>query len=52
MQKISVHISAGLKIIYPKFNSAKALLELARVAKKLPSEDKEPTDVSEDTAKY
>ncbi|OGH05235.1 MAG: hypothetical protein A2W22_01280 [Candidatus Levybacteria bacterium RBG_16_35_11] len=45
-------IDAGLKVIYPKLNSAKALLELARMAKKLPSDDKEPTDVSEDTAKY
>ncbi len=45
-------IDVGLKVIYPKFNSARALLELARMAKGLPSGVDEPTDVSEDTGKY
>lgn len=45
-------IDAGLKVIYPKFNSAKALIELARLAKGLPFKAEEPIDVSEDTAKY
>lgn len=45
-------IDAGLKVIYPKFNSAKALVELAKMAKGISFEPKEPTNVSEDTAKY
>lgn len=45
-------IDAGLKIVYPRFNSAKALVELAKMAETLPSKQNEPTDVSEDTAKY
>ena len=45
-------IDVGLQVIYPKFNSAKALLNLAKMTKELPSNANEPTDVSEDTAKY
>ncbi len=45
-------IDAGLKVVYPKFNSPKALLDLARMAKGLPISVEEPTDISEDTAKY
>lgn len=44
-------LNAGLKVIYPS-NSAKSLIDLAKMAKKLPSDPKEPNDVSEDTAKY
>jgi predicted DNA-binding protein len=44
-------IDAGLKVIYPN-NFAKALVDLANMAKKLPSDPKEPKDISEDTAKY
>ncbi len=51
-QLIREAIDAGLKTIYPKFNSAKALVNLAKMAKSLPSRPNEPTDVSEDTAKY
>ena len=45
-------IDAGLNLIVPKFNSAKALVNLAKMAKGLPSERAEPTDVSSDTATY
>lgn len=44
-------LGLGLKVIHPN-NSAKALVDLAEMAKKLPSDPKEPNDVSEDTAKY
>lgn len=44
-------LDAGLRVIYPN-NSAKALIDLAKMAKKLPSHPKEPNDISEDTAKY
>jgi predicted transcriptional regulator len=45
-------IDAGLDIVSPRFNSAKELVNLAKMAKKLRSRAKEPTDVSKDTAKY
>lgn len=45
-------LNAGLNIIYPKSHSAVALVTLARMAKKLPSDRNEPTDVSSDTAAY
>lgn len=44
-------IDAGLKVLYPH-TSAKALVNLANMAKGLPSDPKEPNDVSDDTAKY
>lgn len=45
-------IDVGLNVIHPKVSSAKVLVDLAKMAKGLPSEPKEPTDVSQDTAKY
>lgn len=45
-------IDTGLNVIYPKSSSAKALINLANMAEGLPSESDEPTDISEDTAKY
>ena len=45
-------IDAGLNLIVPKFNSAKALVNLAKMAKRLSFAPKEPADVSSDTAKY
>lgn len=45
-------IDTGLDVIHPKSTSAKALLNLARIAKGLSSLPKEPTDISADTAKY
>ena len=45
-------IDAGLNFIIPTFNSAKALVDLGRQAKRLSSQRKEPRDVSSDTAKY
>ncbi len=45
-------LDTGLNVIYPKSQSAQALLQLAKLAKGLPSEPGEPSDVSLDTAKY
>jgi predicted DNA-binding protein len=45
-------IDAGLDIISPKVNSAKALFNLSKMAKNLPSQPEDPKNVSEDTAKY
>lgn len=45
-------IDAGLKSISPKVSSAKALVNLSKMAKNLPSQPEDPKDVSEDTAKY
>lgn len=45
-------IDEGLKKIYPPSSSARALLNLAKMAEDFPSQPNEPTDVSEDTAKY
>ncbi len=45
-------IDEGLKKIYPPTSSAQALLNLAKMAEDLPSRPEEPTDISEDTAKY
>ena len=45
-------IDAGLKIIYPKSRSAQALLDLAKMAKGLPHDPKDPTDVSENLDYY
>ena len=45
-------IDAGLNLISPKFSSARALVALAKMAKGLPSNPKEPTNISADTAKY
>lgn len=45
-------LDAGLDIISPKSNSAKALVNLARLAESLPSHPKEPTDISENLDYY
>lgn len=45
-------IDAGLDSISPKVSSAKALVNLSKMAKDLPSHPEDPKDVSEDTAKY
>ncbi len=45
-------LDEGLKKIYPPTSSAQALLNLAKMAENLPFQPEEPTDVSEDTAKY
>lgn len=45
-------IDAGLNIIYPKFSSAKALVDLAKMADKLPSKPNAPRDVSENLDYY
>lgn len=45
-------LDEGLKKIYPPASSAQALLNLAKMAKNLPSKKGEPTDISSDTAKY
>ncbi len=45
-------IDAGLKVIYPKSSSAKALVDLAKMAKGLPFDPKEPTDVSKNLDYY
>jgi predicted DNA-binding protein len=44
-------INEGLKKIYPP-TSTQALLNLAKRGKNFPSQSEEPTDISEDTAKY
>lgn len=45
-------LDEGLKKIYPPSTSGQALLNLAKMAKSLPSQKGEPTDISSDTAKY
>lgn len=45
-------LEKGLKVIRPKSGSAQALVDLAKMAKSLPYHPKDPTDISEDTAKY
>ncbi len=45
-------LEKGLKIIYPKFNSAQALVNLAKMAEKLPSKPNAPKDVSENLDYY
>lgn len=45
-------IDAGLNVIHPRVSSAKALLELAKLAEKLPSEPDTPKDVSENHDYY
>ncbi len=45
-------IDAGLNIIYPKFSSTKALVDLAKMADKLPSKPNAPRDVSENLDYY
>ena len=45
-------IDAGLDVIYPKLRSAKALVDLAKMAKGQPFHPHDPTDISEDSAKY
>lgn len=49
---IRAAIDAGLNVIYPKSSSAKALVELANMAEKLPSEPNSPTDVSANHDQY
>lgn len=44
-------IDVGLKVIYPN-NSAKALVDLAKMAEQLPSKPDAPHDVSEDVDYY
>lgn len=44
-------IDAGLKVLHPQ-TSAKALVDLANMAKGLPSRLNERTDISRDTAEY
>ena len=39
-------IDVGLNVIYPKSSSAKALVELANMAEKLPTEANAPRDIS------
>lgn len=45
-------IDIGLKAIYPRSSSAKALLDLAEMAEKLPSKPDVPTDLSENLDYY
>ncbi len=45
-------IDAGLNIISPKVNSAKALVNLSKMAKNFHSQPEDPINISEDTAKY
>ena len=45
-------LNTGLDLLDPKNSSTQALLDLAKLSKKLTSLPKEPTDVSTDTAKY
>jgi len=45
-------IDIGLNIISPKSNSAKELLNLAKMAKGLPHDPKDPTDVSNNLDYY
>lgn len=45
-------IEKGLQKLQPKSSSAQALLNLAKLAEGLPSDPRDPTDISEDTAKY
>ena len=45
-------IDTGLKSMYQVSHSAQTLLDLAKMAEKLPSKSGEPTDISIDTAKY
>lgn len=51
-QLIREAIDAGLNVIHPNFSSAKALVDLAKMAKGLPHHPKDPIGISEDTAKY
>ena len=45
-------IDAGLKVMYPKSSSAQALLDLAKMAEKLPIKLGTPKDVSENLDYY
>lgn len=45
-------IDVGLNVIYPKSSSAKALVELAKLAEQLPSEQHAPKDISENHDYY
>lgn len=45
-------INVGLNIIYPKSSSAQALVDLAKMAKKLPHKPGAPTDVSKNLDYY
>ena len=45
-------LDKGLKVIYPKSSSAQALLDLADMAKGLPSQPNESTDISENHDYY
>ena len=45
-------LDIGLRVIAPKFNSAKALLDLVKKAEKLPSRPEAPRDVSENLDYY
>lgn len=45
-------IDVGLNVIYPKHSSAKALVELAKLAERLPSEENAPKDISENHDYY
>jgi len=45
-------IDAGLKVIYPKSSSAQALITLAKMARGLAHDPKEPTDISENLDYY
>jgi predicted DNA-binding protein len=43
---IRVALDQGLNVIYPKSSSVRALLDLAKQAETMPSEQGEPTDIS------
>lgn len=43
-QVIREALQEGLKVIQPKFNTAKALLEFAKMAQKIPTKGKVPLD--------
>lgn len=45
-------IDAGLNLIHPRVSSAQALVELAKLAEQLPSEQHSPKDVSENHDYY
>ena len=45
-------LEKGLKIIHPKSSSAQALVNLAKMAEKLPSKPNAPRDVSENLDYY
>lgn len=45
-------LEKGLRIIHPKSNSAQALVNLAKMAEKLPSKPNAPRDVSENLDYY